>query len=549
MEQSTSSFKKKKTKFRKMINRAKNRLQRVKKIFKRHVVPVVLSAAVLSAVLFGSAYRAYATGMEEFFYYTYFDLISGLFAETGQQFSLKNEFYTKSDRVSGKQVWNNFCTWVENKAKTLALPVEVVNKTVFDEFKDLPNKVTSAGVTMSEKLSELLAKVLPTFPDDDGLSDYGDQDATYAFIRGIMGITDEYSRSGGTYSLYDLWTDLKNGYELNIIKYGDYTLAFATSSDYADFKIQLGPWGYAVYYKSVGETYSMFRNHVGFTANSATLKTSSQDLESISSIEPVWIMKKGKFTVSDGTTVKDYAKVKTVDDNTVYVPGVGYKTNWDIWKDIVNDKATTDAEEEAWNSRYNFDKDNKDDKEKKKKDNEKDKLPVAIPIVPIKKPDSTEKDSEKDTEKDTESGVPGKDPDPSKNPMINPDTGRYIDPDTGYDIDPDTGKLIDPDTGELIEPDIPSTAGKAGNWKRLFPFCIPWDMMELIKSLKADKKAPVFEFKYTFKAVNYTWVVKVDMSDYWKYIKIFRWGMTIFFIIGLFFLTVKFTTFVQRMGG
>ena len=529
MEQLISSSKKKKT-----------RLQRVKKIFKRHVVPVVLSVAVLSAVLFGSAYRAYATGMEEFFYYTYFDLISGLFAETGQQFSLKDEFYTKPDRVSGKQVWNNFCTWVEEKAKTLALPVEVVNKTVFDELKNLPNEVTSAGSTMSEKLSELLAKVLPTFSDKDGLSDYGDSETTYAFIRGIMGITDAYSFSGGTYSLYDLWTDLKNGYELNIIKYGDFTLAFATSPDYADFKIQLGPWGYAIYYKSVGETYSMFRNHVGFTANSATLKTSSQDLDSISSIEPVWIMKKGKFTVADGTTVKDYAKVKTVDNNTVYVPGVGYKTNWDIWKDIVNDKATTDTEEEAWNSRYNFDKDNKDDKEKKKKDNEKDKLPVAIPIVfPNKKPDSTEKD--------TESGVPGKDP--SKNPMINPDTGRYIDPDTGYDIDPDTGKLIDPDTGELIEPDIPSTAGKAGNWKRLFPFCIPWDMMELIKSMQADKKAPVFEFKYTFKAVNYTWVVKVDMADYWKYIKIFRWGITIFFIIGLFFLTVKFTTFVQRMGG
>jgi|GEM_PF-696991 len=537
--------KREKIDFRKFINR----FQRVWKFCRMHTLPVLVAVGIMVSVIFASYQNAYATGLEEYFYYTYFDLMSGLFAETGVHFGLKDDYYTKSDRVSGKQVWDNFCTWVENKAKTLALPVEVVNKTVFDEFKDLPNKVTSAGVTMSEKLSELLAKVLPTFPDDDGLSDYGDQDATYAFIRGIMGITDEYSRSGGTYSLYDLWTDLKNGYELNIIKYGDYTLAFATSPDYADFKIQLGPWGYAVYYKSVGETYSMFRNHVGFTANSATLKTSSQDLESISSIEPVWIMKKGKFTVSDGTTVKDYAKVKTVDDNTVYVPGVGYKTNWDIWKDIVNDKATTDAEEDAWNTRYNLDNDNKDDKEKKKKDNEKDKLPVAIPIIPFKKPDSTEKDTEKDTEKGTESDVPGKDPNPSKNPMINPDTGHYIDPDTGYDIDPDTGKLIDPDTGELIDPNIPSTADKAGNWKRLFPFCIPWDMMELIKSMKADKKAPVFEFKYTFKAVNYTWVVKVDMADYWKYIKIFRWGMTIFFIIGLFFLTVKFTTFVQRMGG
>lgn len=539
----TNFQKRKKFDLRKFINRTKNRFQRVRKFCRIHTLPVLVAGGIMVSVIFASYQNAYATGLEEYFYYTYFDLMSGLFAETGSQFGLKDDYYTKSDRVSGKQVWDNFCTWVENKAKVAALPVEVVNKTVFDELKNLPNMVTSAGAKMSEKLSELLSKVLPTFPDDDGLSDYGDQDATYAFIRGIMGITDEYRWAGGTYSMYDLSIELKNGYDLNVVKYGNYMLAF-TSSSYCNYlKIMSGAWGYAIYYSTDGKSYSRY-GHTGFTANSATLELSSQDLDSISDIEPVWIMKKGKFTVSDGTTVKDYAKVKTVDDNTVYVPGVGYKTNWDIWKDIVNDKATTDTEEEAWNSRYNFDKDNKDDKEKKKKDNEKDKLPVAIPIVfPNKKPDSTEKD----TEKDTESGVPGKDP--SKNPMINPDTGRYIDPDTGYDIDPDTGKLIDPDTGELIDPNIPSTADKAGNWKRLFPFCIPWDMMELIKSMQADKKAPVFEFKYTFKAVNYTWVVRVDMSDYWKYIKIFRWGMTIFFIIGLFFLTVKFTTFVQRMGG
>lgn len=513
MEQSVSSSKKKKT-----------RLQRVKKIFKRHVVPVVLSVAVLSAVLFGSAYRAYATGMEEFFYYTYFDLISGLFAETGQQFSLKDEFYTKPDRVSGKQVWNNFCTWVENKAKTLALPVEVVNKTVFDEFKDLPNKVTSAGVTMSEKLSELLAKVLPTFVSDTsggGFSEIESFEAAAAIIAAVCGTSAKDVPHYGNFSkgyMLDIFTDGK------VIYITEFNRAVELRDLYYEYSDGSGS----------GACYGI--------KFSDGLYYSSEKIYPLSSYS--WIVHNGVFAGADGTSINDYAKVKTVDDNTVYVPGVGYKTNWDILKDILNDRVTTDAEEEAWNSRYNFDKDNKDDKEKKKKDNEKDKLPVAIPIVfPNKKPDSTEKD----TEKDTESDVPGKDP--SKNPMINPDTGRYIDPDTGYDIDPDTGKLIDPDTGELIEPDIPSTADKAGNWKRLFPFCIPWDMMELIKSMQADKKAPVFEFKYTFKAVNYTWVVRVDMSDYWKYIKIFRWGMTIFFIIGLFFLTVKFTTFVQRMGG
>lgn len=500
------------------------RMGKIKKFFRLYMFPVVLSVAIIGAVVFGSYDTARATGMEEFFYYTYFDLISGLFAETGQQFSLKDEFYTKPDRVSGKQVWNNFCTWVEEKAKTLALPVEVVNKTVFDEFKDLPNKVTSAGVTMSEKLSELLAKVLPTFVSDTsggGFSEIESFEAAAAIIAAVCGTSAKDVPHYGNFS---------KGYMLDI--FTDGKVIYITEFDRA---VELRD----LYYEYSDGSGSGACYGIKFSDG---LYYSSEKIYPSSSYS--WIVHNGVFAGADGTSINDYAKVKTVDDNTVYVPGVGYKTNWDILKDILNDRVTTDAEEEAWNSRYNFDKDNKDDKEKKKKDNEKDKLPVAIPIVfPNKKPDSTEKD----TEKDTESDVPGKDP--SKNPMINPDTGRYIDPDTGYDIDPDTGKLIDPDTGELIDPNIPSIADKAGNWKRLFPFCIPWDMMELVKTLKADKKAPRFTFKYTFEKINYTWVVDVNMADYWKYIKIFRWGMTIFFIIGLFFLTAKITTFVHRMSG
>ena len=457
-------FSKKKTKFRKMINRAKNRFQRFKKIFKRHVVPVVLSAAVLSAVLFGSAYRAYATGMEEFFYYTYFDLISGLFAETGQQFSLKDEFYTKPDRVSGKQVWNNFCTWVENKAKTLALPVEVVNKTVFDELKDLPSKVTSAGATMSEKLSELLAKVLPTFVSDTsggGFSEIKSFEAAAAIIAAVCGTSAKDVPEYGHFS---------NGYMLDIFTDGKviYITEFDRTVELRD--------GYYEYSDGSG---SGACYGIKFSDG---LYYSSEKIYPMSSYS--WIVHNGVFAGADGTSINDYANVKTLHDGSVWVPGEGFKDSWAVW-DAIKDNVTTDEEETAWNSRYNFDKDNKDDKEKKKKDNEKDKLPVAIPIVfPNKKPDSTEKDSEKDTESD----VPGKDP--SKNPMINPDTGRYIDPDTGYDIDPDTGKLIDPDTGELIEPDIPSTAGKAGNWKRLFPFCIDRKSTRLNSSHSSVSRMP-----------------------------------------------------------
>ena len=521
--------KRKKFDLHKFINRMKNRFQRVRKFCRMHTLPVLVAVGIMVSVIFASYQNAYATGLEEYFYYTYFDLMSGLFAETGMDFGLKDDYYTKSDRVSGKQVWDNFRTWVENKAKVAALPVEVVNKTVFDELKNLPNTVTSAGAKMSEKLSELLAKVLPTFASDTsggGCSKIESFEAAAAIIAAVCGTSVRDVPKYGTFSntYLQMFSDISGK-------------VYCIQTDWPVASMDSARFEYCGGGSSGGLTGITYDTSSGYISGVMIYGSSSYS----------WIVHNGVFAGADGTSINDYAKVKTVDDNTVYVPGVGYKTNWDIWKDIVNDKATTDAEEDAWNTRYNLDNDNKDDKEKKKKDNDKDKLPVAIPIIPIKKPDSTEKDSEKDTEKDTESDVPGKDP--SKNPMINPDTGRYIDPDTGYDIDPDTGKLIDPDTGELIEPDIPSTAGKAGNWKRLFPFCIPWDMMELIKSMQADKKAPVFEFKYTFKAVNYTWVVKVDMADYWKYIKIFRWGLTIFFIIGLFFLTVKFTTFVQRMGG
>lgn len=516
-----------------------NRFQRVRKFCRMHSLPVLVAVGIMVSVIFTSYQNAYATGLEEYFYYTYFDLISGLFAETGVHFGLKDDYYTKSDRVSGKQVWDNFCTWVENKAKVVALPVEVVNKTVFDELKNLPNTVTSAGAKMSEKLSELLAKVLPTFNDTNG----NQFDCSSVESVGNM----IHSLTGGYLDDGRLRACVEDGYLLNI--------AFSSGA-YDIFVVNPAYGKISTYYDSEVERNRLYiTDSLGridrFSTGGSTVRNGETYYDmSIASFgsDLTWVIKNGAFTGADGTTINDYANVKTLHDGSVWVPGEGFKDSWAVW-DAIKDNVTTDEEEKAWNSRYNFDNDNKDDKEKKKKDNKKDKLPVAIPIIPIKKPDSTEKDSEKDTEKDTESGVPGKDPDPSKNPMINPDTGRYIDPDTGYDIDPDTGKLIDPDTGELIDPDIPSTAGKAGNWKRLFPFCIPWDMMELIKSMQADKKAPVFEFKYTFKAVNYTWVVRVDMSDYWKYIKIFRWGMTIFFIIGLFFLTVKFTTFVQRMGG
>lgn len=499
---------------------------KIQQINKR-ATPIIVALGIVLSVVFGSYDTARATGMEELFYYTYFDLMSGLFAETGTHFGLKDDYYTKSDRASGKQVWDNFCTWVENKAKVAALPVEVVNKTVFDELKNLPNTVTSAGAKMSEKLSELLAKILPTFGTDSFSS--LTENSLLSFLRA----TSDYDILPSVSSYLDAFNqDLSNGYKLNVVK--DENEYFLFVSDPAYSKLQ--------YIQDKSYSYPVFKCY-GYKGNSrreidvSCIYSSSSSKQvgvgaRIRATEPVWIVKEGNYVASDGTSVNDYANVKTLHDGSVWVPGEGFKDSWAVW-DAIKDNVTTDEEEKAWNSRYNFDNDNKDDKEKKKKDNKKDKLPVAIPIVfPNKKPDSSDKD--KDTEQSTEKT--------SASPIINPKTGNVIDPETGYDIDPETGKLIDPETGKLIDRDMSDTSSKLlkyGDIRKIFPFCIPFDIVDMIRGLRAEKAPPVFHFDYYFKGIDYTFTVDVDLSDYEKYVKLFRGGMVIFFVLALMWLTVK----------
>lgn len=498
----------------------------------KKVIPLLVAFGIVLSVVFGSYDTAKATGMEEFFYYTYFDLMSGLFAETGAHFGLKDDYYTKSDRVSGKQVWDNFCTWVENKAKVAALPVEVVNKAVFDELKNLPNTVTSAGAEMSEKLSELLAKILPTFGTDSFSS------LTENSLLSFLHATSDYDILPSVSSYLDAFNqNLSNGYKLNVVK--DENKYFLFVSDPAYSKLQ--------YIQDKSYSYPVFKCY-GYKGNSRreidvsciySFPSSKQVGvgAKIRATEPVWIVKEGNYVASDGTSINDYANVKTLHDGSVWVPGEGFKDSWAVW-DAIKDNVTTDEEEKAWNSRYNFDNDNKDDKEKKKKDNEKDKLPVAIPIIPFKKPDSSDKDKDKDTEQSTEKT--------SASPIINPKTGNVIDPETGYDIDPETGKLIDPKTGKLIDRDMSDTSSKLlkyGDVRKIFPFCIPFDIVDMIRGLRAEKAPPVFRYEHYFKGIDYTFAVNVDLSDYDKYIKLFRGGMIIFFIFALMWLTVKVSEF------
>lgn len=496
----------------------------MKRIGKK-IIPLFLALLILVGVPLSSYDEVKATGAEELLYYTYWDLLNSVFTAQGYKMSVKDDV-VKNHGVTGKQVWNNFKTWVKTNAQD-----------VYQEATLLPKAVTAEGVKMSQGLWDAFNNYAKTFNNNVA---FNNLKSVQNMLSSATGLDGKYFN--GT-CIRDIALGKNDLYCLNFIQSNgngrnDYfVFGIPNGSTFVDFE-----WDY-------------FGTRMRYITPDGVVDSCVSDVYEVlvASATDIrcWDYKDMSWTFRN--TYKDCAQNWLIKGNTVVggnyalvaqgacpaeVPDV---TPWiknpdipDEWR-VVHPNETPDPDD----------------------DNDGDALPVIIPIHPTPdkpdKPDGTEK--EDSTEKpDNDLGV-----------LINPSTGNQIDPNTGLDIDPDTGYLIDPDTGQLIDPktgkkfdrdkvknrikNLPSIMDRAGNITKYFPFCIPWDMMELVKTLKADKKAPRFTFKYTFKEINYTWVVDVNMADYWKYIKIFRWGMTIFFIIGLFFLTTKITTFVHRMSG
>lgn len=484
------------------------------KRIRKKVIPLFVALLILVGVPLTSYEEVKATGVEEYLYYTYWDLMNSLYAMTGYDMKI-SENEIKNHGVSGKQAWKNFTSFVDNTAKIHWKLYSDAGSAAMKELKNLVNTVTEKGISISQDLYDMLKDVFGYQAATGSSGNYSEIESFEAAAAIIAAVCGTSAKDVPHYGYFN------KGYMLDI--FTDGKTIYITEFDCV---VELGDLRYVYSDGSVsGACYGI--------KFSDGLYYSDEKIYPMSSYS--WIVHNGNFVVSDdviGVQVSAEACPKEVPDVSPWIKHTDVPDEWRIVKpDEIPDPD----------------------------DNDGDALPVVIPIHPAK-PD---KPSETETEESTEKPDKDKSKDPSV--IINPSTGNQIDPNTGLDIDPDTGYLIDPDTGDLIDPNtgkkvdknkiknrvknLPSIASGAGNITKYFPFCIPWDMIALIKSMNASKKAPVFHFEYTFKTLNYTFIVDVDMSDYWKYIKIFRWGMTIFFVIGLFFVTVKFTTFVYRMGG
>lgn len=484
------------------------------KRIRKKVIPLFVALLILVGVPLTSYEEVKATGVEEYLYYTYWDLMNSLYAMTGYDMKI-SESEIKNHGVSGKQTWKNFTSFVDNTAKIHWKLYSDAGSSAIKELKNLVNTVTEKGISISQNLYDMLKDVFRYQVETSSSGNYSEIEsfeAAAAIIAAVCGTSakdvPEYGWFGNG-NMLDIFTDGK------VI----YITEFDRAVDLGDlvFKYSDGTQS--------GATYGI--------KFSDGLYYSGEKIYSLSSYS--WIVHNGNFVVPNdviGAQVSAGACPKEVPDVSPWIKHTDVPDEWRIVKpDEIPDPD----------------------------DNDGDALPVVIPIHPAKPDKPLETETEESTEK------PDKDKSKDPSVIINPSTGNQIDPNTGLDIDPDTGYLIDPDTGDLINPNtgkkvdknkiknrvknLPSIASGAGNITKYFPFCIPWDIVALIKTMNAQKSPPVFHFEHYFKAINYNFVIDVNLEDYWKYIKIFRWGLTIFFIIGLFFLTDKLTTFVHKMVG
>lgn len=493
----------------------------MKRIIKK-VIPFVLAVLIVFQTIYSSVQTAQASAIPEVLYYTYWDLINTIYATCGYD-SKVDDSVVNNHGVTGKQAWSNFVTFVENSAKANYKFVGDGMSKAFSELENLVNTATEKGISMSQDLFDMLKDVFGyqvKYTGNQNQFDCSSVKSVNDFIKSLTG--GGYLDSMRSESLVD-------GKALLNIIYDPYYPAYSV------FIIN----------KSNGIAYDYLKKRANHDFLSFYMLDNSGN-KSECPVHGSW--------VRDGNTMLD------VGCATAY-PGFSWiiKNGAFVGTDVVSAQVSAGAcpqevpEVAPWRKSVDIPDEwrviNPNETPEQNPDDKPEVLPVIIPIHPTK-PD-TKPDTETTENPDTETTEnPDKDPDKKKNPVvnpiINPDTGNVIDPSTGWDIDPSTGKLINPNTGELVDPDMSNPSSltkKFGDITKLFPFCIPFDLVCLIRGMNAEKKPPVFHYEHKFKDINYTFVVDVDLSDYDKYIKLFRFGMQIFYIIALMFLTSKISNY------
>lgn len=178
---------------------------------------------------------------------------------------------------------------------------------------------------------------------------------------------------------------------------------------------------------------------------------------------------------------------------------------------------------------------------------ETSKIKIKYPTPGTKVDPGTNPDTENapGTNPDTEN-VPGTFPGIGTNPGTGTEPGIGTNP--GAETNPDTNTNPDTETNSDKETnpdaegepdDIDPEKTKTPELLKKFPFCVPWDLVNLIQNLSAEKKAPKFKIPFVLKnkVIDIDKNIVIDFSK-WEYLaEICRWFFRIIFILALVLLT------------
>lgn len=150
--------------------------------------------------------------------------------------------------------------------------------------------------------------------------------------------------------------------------------------------------------------------------------------------------------------------------------------------------------------------------------------------------DDPDDDPVTDLEQSAEvSSDPNYDPSPDPSPEPDPEPDPNPDPDPDPEPEPDPAPDPQPDaslSGTALEPfTLPSL-------RNFFPFCIPFDLYDMLAAFVAEPEAPVFTFATGFLGQVFT--VDIDLSPWNSVAKTVRAIQLCICIVGLAFATRKF---------
>lgn len=130
-------------------------------------------------------------------------------------------------------------------------------------------------------------------------------------------------------------------------------------------------------------------------------------------------------------------------------------------------------------------------------------------------------------------------------PMYNPDTNTFHEPvENIEDLQETVTKIENTSSNDINDTDVPERANLDfsplyADLSKKFPFCIPFDLFNLIDSFSAESERPSFTITFPSIAGSDPVSFEFNFDDYYVVIQIFRYFVLSSFVVGLIVNTKK----------